>query len=792
MSDLDEQQYPAAFATKKNDTHWKPGVVTWGEIQDWMKHPRSRKDIDGYILATLTKRNKVHVGASEECSGGHHRDSKSIERRSALLMIDVDKPDDGFDVAVDLLLDGHAYILHTTYSSTPSEPRYRLLVPVDRDMSPHEYVDASKSLSQRVGIDQVDPGTWQATRFMYKPSARKPEWFDYTIADGDPISVDDLLDTLEIDDTDPERIKPGRTKRNPFEIEGLIGTFNTVYDDWDELFEIFDLPYEKESDGRWHLQDARSQGGLTTIPEPGFVNSFHQHDPAYGLNHAFDLVRLHKFGDMDSEAKPGTPINRMPSTEEMLRFVSKDPRIVEASFAQIQEDFDRLTDTEEDLIGDDAEEGDGNRSWRSNLRLTRSGKFDDCWQNWQLLMKHDPVFMALRYNVLTMSPEATVDLPWREVNPFNRTFDGMDIAAFRGYLERTLNGFLPTKDAVDMRVAQHIVAQRINPVQDYLESLHWDGVPRIETSLPGAPDTPYNRMVACKVLVGAVARMFEPGVKWDHTLVLHGLEGIGKSTWIQRLATVGEDERRSYMYTLGQINQKDTLLAAHMSWIVTADEGHSLRKSDNDAMKEFLTRTDDLFRMPYEKDTVMHPRKFVIWATTNDDTFLRLQEGNRRFLMVRCGEWDIDAMTDEYVDQLWAEAVQMYRDGYQIWLDDDEAALAKYQREPYTEEDSQGGIIAEYLERLVPENWWEMSKMSRVAYIQNFDSEFNPEGTMTIDRVCTHQLWEEAFGQRITPSKVTLRELAEALKRLGWVSIGTTRIPGYGPQATYVRKDNLL
>lgn len=791
---LDDVVYPAAFATKKNDNHWKPGEVTWGEIQDWMKHPRSRKDVDGYILASLTKRAKVHVGADHECDGGYHRDSKSLERRSALLMIDVDKPDEDFEMVVDLVLDGHAYILHTTYSSTPSEPRYRLLVPVDRDMSPHEYVDASKSLSQRVGIHQVDAGTWQATRFMYKPSARKPEWFDYTVADGEPIPVDDLLDTLEIVDSDSDKIKPGRTKRNPFEIEGLIGVFNRVYTDWDEVIEIFDLPYERESEGRWHLRDARSQGGLTTIPEPGFVNSFHAHDPAYGLNHAFDLVRLHRFGDLDSEAKPDTPVNRLPSTEAMLDLARKDPRVVDESFKQIEEDFDRISQEEEDLIGSDAEEGEGGegKSWKSTLRLSRSGKFMDIWSNWQIILRNDPVFRVLRYNELTMSPEATGDLPWREVTPLSRTFDGMDTAALMFHLEENLNEFRPSKELVERLIQRHIVNKRINPVRDYLESLVWDGVERISTSLPGATDTQYNRMVATKVLVGAVARVFDPGCKWDHTLVLYGEEGLGKTTWIERLANVGEEERRSYLYTLGQISQKDTLLAAHMSWIVTADEGHSLRKSDNDAMKEFLTRSADLFRMPYERDTVMHPRKFVIWATTNDETFLRLQQGNRRFLMVRCGDWDIDGMTPEYVDQLWAEAVTLYRDGYRIWLNDEESELARFEREPFTEEDSHAGIIKEYLDTLVPENWWTMSKMARIAYIQNRDPEFDPEGTMPIDRVCTHQLWEEAFGQRIAPSKVTLRELSEALKRLGWIGIGTTRIPGYGPQATFVRKDDLL
>lgn len=781
---LDDTTYPAAFANKKNDTHWRPGQVTWGEIQDWMLHPKSRKDVDGYILATLEKRQKVHIGADHECDGGYHRDGKSIVRRSAVLMIDIDTPDEDFDVTCDLLLSGHAYILHTTFSSTPSEPRYRLLVPVDRDMLPHEYVGAVRSLSQRLGDHQVDPGTYQHTRFMYRPSAKKPEWFDYTIADGDPMSVDDLLDSLEETVDTTKTPKPGKNKRNPFEIEDPIGAFNRVYTDWDELIEVFELPYERESDGRWHLVGSKSQGGLTTIPEEGFVNSFHAGDPAFGLNHAFDLVRLHWFLDLDEAAKPGTPINRLPSVDAMKDVATKDPRVVEETFKGLTADFGPIADDDD---------GDGpSVGWRASLQLTRQGKFIDNVGNWDLIMRNDVAFSRLYFNVLNMATEVMGDLPWREVDQKSRSFDAFDFSCLRLHIEREY-GFRPTKelmqDLINIKTQRH----QVNPVLEYLERLEWDGVPRVETCLPGTLDTQYNRLVARKVLVGAVARMYRPGCKWDHTLVLFGPEGFGKTTWIERMANVGYPERDSRFYTLGRINDKDTLLAMHMSWIVLADEGHSLRKSDNDALKEFLTRTTDVFRLPYERETVAHPRKCVIWSTTNDDTFLRRQEGNRRFLMVRSMErFDIDAMTPEYVDQLWAEAVVMFKAGERIWLNDEEGDLAAFERMSFVEEDSYAGVIQEYLERKVPENWWQMSKEARASYIRAYDPEFDPPGTMQIDRTCTHQLWEEAFGQRVHPSRVTLRELSESLKRLGWVSVGTTRIPGYGPQATYVRREDVL
>lgn len=778
-----QPEYPVAYASKPHDAHWTNDTVTWEEILEWTNKPAHRKECGNYILATLSTTEKVHSGARGPCTDVH-RDNRSVARRSAVLALDIDAPDDGFDLAVEVLLKPYTYVMHTTHSSTPSEPRYRLLVQADRDMAPDEYVEATQALAAKLGKDQFDKGSFEVARFMFKPAARKPEWYDRWENYGVPVPVDELLEDFDRDLSEKPLPPPSRNKRDPFELEDPIGLFNRAYVDWDLLIDTFHLPYDKVSDDRYQLRGSVSEAGMGPIGDaPGLVFSHHSNDPAFGKAcSAFDLVRLHWFGELDEAVKPGTPVNKLPSHTQMCDVASQDVRVINEKFNEQVADFGPV----------DVDGATADSSWKSKLKLTRQGRFEDVIKNWDLIKKHDRAFSRLYYNVLTMSPELSGDLPWRRITPLSRGFDAGDYANLRFHIEREYH-FRPAKEFVEALVVTKATESRLSPIYDYLEQLKWDGIERVETCLPGAIDTRYTRLVARKVLAAAVARVYEPGVKWDHTLVLHGPEGFGKSMWIERMASVGLPERRTYHYTLGPINSKDTLLGMHMSWVVVADEGHSLRKSDNDSLKEFLTRTNDVFRMPYDRDTVVHPRQCVIWSTTNDDTFLRRQEGNRRFLMIRCLErFDIDAMTTDLVDQLWAEAVTMYKAGERLYLTDDESRLAELERDPFVEEDTTAGVLEEFLERGVPDDWWLKSPEARRDWVEALGQGFASEGSMIQERTCSRQLWHEALGQRLQPRKTDLLEITESVKSLGWISSGHAHFPGYGTQTVFIRKGDLL
>ena len=227
-----------------------------------------------------------------------------------------------------------------------------------------------------------------------------------------------------------------------------------------------------------------------------------------------------------------------------------------------------------------------------------------------------------------------------------------------------------------------------------------------------------------------------------------------------------------------------------------ADEGYSLRKADSDVQKEFLTRTEDVFRMPYDRESLAHKRHCVIWGTTNDEVFLRRQEGNRRFLIVRCEDKvDFDLLTDEYIDQLWAEAVWLYRAGERLFLTDDESTLAGSEREQFVEEDVLAGIIEEYMSLPIPEEWEMMSPEARLLWRQNLSDGLVAPGPGRVDRVCSAQLWVEALGRRIGDARrADLLEINAALKRIpGWTALPSRhRVPHYGPQMVFVRDEGGL
>jgi putative DNA primase/helicase len=771
-----ETTFAIATAPKRNSRHWKLGTVTWGEILTWVDEPGKVKEAGNYVLGTLRETSVAHDKArpTERCTGLHRR-KDAIVSRSALTL-DVDSPDPDFAEKVELVFP-YALLMHTTFSSAPDAPRWRMIIPTDRELAPDEYIAATQAVMVMLGEEQFDPGTTQPERYMFRPATPNRAWFESFTLDGDPLPVDDFLTSFETDLSSKPTPRPHHNKRNPFEIEGVIGAFNRAYADWDLLIDTYDLPYEKVDEDRYQLVGARSMAGMGPIADTeGLVFSHHASDPAYGKAcSAFDLARMHLFGELDEEAEPRTPVNKLPSHVAMLEVASTDHRVT-AELVGL--DFDDLTDDEGNLDLDGVDD-----AWLMRLARNNRGKILDTVGNRDLFKAHEPVFQLLYFNELTFTVEVAEDLPWRKVTERNRPFVRVDRIELNEHLERTYGiGFTTAKleGMVDSTAMQRLV----NPVRHYLEGLTWDGVSRMETALPGVRPTPFTRLVARKVLVAAVARMLDPGVKWDHTLVLYGAEGLGKSWWIDRMS-------KGYSNSLGDITNKDTLITMQRSWIMIADEGHSLRKADADMQKEFLTRTHDTFRLPYEREALVHPRHSVIWSTTNDETFLRRQEGNRRFLIVHCQDKvDFDRMTDHYVDQVWAEAVVRYKQGEPLFLEHTESELAALERERYVEEDALGGVIAEYLDTPVPDDWDELSPESRVAWLDAFKSGFEQPGTGRINEVCSTQVWVEALRRRIGDHRrVDLLDITNVLKRLeGWrQKPGRSRLPGYGPQMVFER-----
>jgi phage/plasmid primase-like uncharacterized protein len=295
-------------------------------------------------------------------------------------------------------------------------------------------------------------------------------------------------------------------------------------------------------------------------------------------------------------------------------------------------------------------------------------------------------------------------------------------------------------DALNLLAKQH----PRHLLQEYLNSLHWDGTPRLNRYLidcAGSPDTRFVRAVSAKALIAAVARAFEPGAKVDTCLVLEGAQGVKKSSLIAALVP----QRAWFAEDLaGALNNKDALQGLSGKWLVELSELAATRKSTIEEVKSFLTRRVDNYRAPYGRRVADHPRQCVFFGSVNpaaDGSWLHDATGGRRFWPVYVARADV-AKLEQMRDQLWAEAVHAYRQGQQYWLTDEEEAFA-----------------AQEQKARLQENPWDL-EVSKFIESPQFT------GTIATSEVYT-------LSQSRPPTSRDsgeLRHIADALKARGWVS----------------------
>ncbi len=216
----------------------------------------------------------------------------------------------------------------------------------------------------------------------------------------------------------------------------------------------------------------------------------------------------------------------------------------------------------------------------------------------------------------------------------------------------------PTKEALHNAAKWIARSHRYHPVQDYLEGLKWDGQQRLETWLiegAGAKPNRYVRAVSKLLLVASVARIYQPGVKYDTMVILEGKQGTGKSSLVKYL---GGEWALEGLPPLRGANDKDVVDAMQGYWIIEIEELAATRKAEADVLKAFLSRTADRVRLAYERNSRTFPRQCVFIGTTNEQSYMRDQTGNRRMAPIEVGTID---MTKIPRDQLWAEALVEWR-----------------------------------------------------------------------------------------------------------------------------------
>lgn len=796
---INDRRITITVGASRKATVWRPQVLLLSEFFERLRTPArgtetmaeyldlskgqqdDLKDVGGYVAGTLA---------------GTRRKAGAVTGRD-VITLDLDNIPSGEtdQTAARVAALGCGYCIYSTRKHMPSSPRLRVLLPLDRTCSADEYEPCARRMAEWIGMELCDPSTFEASRLMYWPSVCKDGQYVYYAEDKPLLSVDGLLATYsDWRDTTawpavPGAVSPARLaarQGDPLTKKGPVGAFCRVYDVPAAMDKFLPGVYEEtDTPGRYTFLGGSTTGGAVLYDGGKFLYSHHATDPCGGrLVNAFDLVRLHRFGDLDDEAVPGTPAIRLPSYTAMQHLAVEDEavgrEIMDDRWEQAREAFTPIDAPE------DAEEDDG--AWRKLLDVGAQGAPAKNLKNLKIMLEYAPALKGrLRLNLFSGRIDVQGALPWKRPGTA-KTWSDDDAAQLRIYLEPFF-GKVAKNDILDA-VAACASDQAYHPVRDYLNGLAWDGTARLDTlfiDYLGAEDSPYVRAVTRKALVAAVARVMTPGCKYDTMLVLVGGQGRHKSSI---LAKLGGDWFSDSLRTFGD---KDAMETIQGTWINEVAELQAMAKMEINAVKMFLTKTSDYYRAAYGRYTADRPRQCVFFGTTNSKECLVDQTGNRRFWVV-----DIDQrMRKKNVftdlpgerDQVWAEAVMRWRLGEPLYLAPELEADAREVQEDHRARHPWEGLIAAFLEEPVPEDWaqWDLNRRQMFrAGNAVYEGSLVPRS-----RVCAAEIWCEVLGkQRGDMRQRDTREINDLLEQMpGWANIGVRFIgESYGKQRCFDRR----
>lgn len=769
----------------KTDKKYKNQERPWSYLKERNRNPvRTSETAEEYLKLPKAQRDaaKDHGGFV----GGWLREG--IRKNGNVLcrtigVLDADKIPQGVDFPTQLnqALGGIDYFIYSTHSHTPAEPRYRVALRLGREVTEDEYPALMRMVAKEIGMDYFDDTTYQSNRMMYWSSCPVNGEFVFAEHDGKPLDPDSYLALYEdwrdvtqwpISSRESEAKRREVTEQqDPLAKAGVVGVFCRAYSIEDAIATFLPDIYEPSAlSGRYDYIPADSAAGVV-LYESKWAYSHHATDPASGkLLNAFDLVRIHKFGALDEKA----------AFKAMSEFA------VSLDKVKIQIDEERKGG----IAADFAAEG---KDWRTLLKYQpKSRVLENSVWNEMLILNNDPDFANFAFNELANRIQVTGDMPWERPTG-SRFWRDADTAQMKALIDVRYVSFSSRNHDVSFtKVADD---RRFHPIRDYLDDLPpWDGTKRIETLIMRclqADDTPYVRAVTRKTFAAAVARIYKPGTKFDSVLVFDGVQGIGKSTLFKDL--VG-DEFYSETLSLTDMDDKSGAEKLQGFWVVEIGELAGMKKADIEKVKAFLSTSDDKYRPSYGKTVESHPRQCIIIASVNGERgYLRDITGNRRFWIVKVHQevqikkWNFTA---EERDQIWAEAKTIWQSGEKLYLEGDLIKDAAEAQRDAMEVDERQGMVEEYLETLLPENWDSMDTYARRSYIADKDAPTSPLGTVRRETVSNAEIWAECFGRNLAELKpADSYAIAALMTRVsGWERTkAKRRLPIYGEQRLYSR-----
>ena len=753
---INDRQITISAGASRKATVWRPQTLLISELYDRLRVPArgteslaeylalkkpqqdERKDVGGFVGGTLT---------------GPRRKANNVSGRD-LLTLDLDSIPAGGTEDVLRRIEGLGcgYCVYSTRKHSPAAPRLRVLIPLDRTVTADEYEPVIRRMAEYIGLTLTDPTTFEASRLMYWPSCCADSEYIYTYADKPLLSGDGMLETYadwhdmsSWPQVPGAQVSPARLaakQGDPETKNGAVGAFCRTYDIFRAIDTFLPGVYEPtDIPDRYTFTGGSTTGGAIIYDGGKYLYSHHATDPCGGrLVNAFDLVRLHRFADLDDEAEPGTPTNRLPSYTAMCELAVGDKDTAGALARE------RYGEAAQDFAGVAPDNGADPANWMGKLALnTQTGLPKATIDNVWIILENDPQLKGkFALNRFAGRGEVLAPLPW-DKRTQRRLWDDNDNEGMYWYMEKyhhiTGNG------KIDGALSLHATAHAFNDIQNYLSRLLWDGISRLDTlfiDYLGAADSPYTRAVTRKAFTAGVARAMTPGCKYDNMLILAGPQGIGKSTLLDKMSCGWFND------SIRTFEGKEASELLQGVWLVEISELDAFRRTDVARIKQFLSLRSDRFRAAYGRHVKELPRCCVFFGTTNTKDFLQDRTGNRRFWPVDVGVVPVAKSVwrdlPGEVDQLWAEAKMRWQMGEPLYLAGDLETEAKAKQEEHREVSTREGIILDFISRQVPEDWanWTLDKR-RMFWSGAVTGDLQ---LVERDRICALEVWCEALDGR--------------------------------------------
>ncbi len=751
-----DKKIKISVGTSRKALLWQQQELAWSEFVERLSRPqRTQETIVQYKAMTKPDQDALKdVGGfvGGVLRNGRRRNENAGER--CLITLDADSIAPGGTQGVVNAVDGLgcAYAIYSTRKHEGAGPRLRIIVPLDVPAAPEEYEPIARKLAGFIGMQIFDPTTFEPVRLMYWPSCSTDSEYIFLYGDKPFLSKDGMLALYqdwrdvtqwpEVPGAAKLRERSAKKQGSPLEKAGIVGAFCRTYNVLQAVEEFIPGIYEACGDGRLTYTGGSTVGGAVLYDDANFLYSHHATDPAGGrLCNSFDLIRLHRFHEEDEEAKPDTPVTQLPSFKAMCGFAMSLEPVAGLITA---ERYEKAQAAFAETAPDNSAEG---LEWTRLLKCsTQTGAPLKTIDNVLVILANDPRLKERIYHdEFGNRPMKGAPLPWDAPGEsYPQPWKDEDDSGLRHYIEKVYG--ITGKERIYDAFAVYATGHKQHKIRDYLDRLVWDGAPRLDTLLIdyfGAADVPYTREVTRKTFAAAVARVMQPGTKFDCMLILSGSQGVGKSTFFRLLG------RGWYSDSLATFEGKDAAELVQGYWIIEAGELTGMNKSEMNTVKQFLSKTEDVYRMPYGRRTAAFPRSCVIVGTTNDKEFLKDRTGNRRFWPVDLEKQPVSKNVfrelPEEIDQIWAEASVRWKCGEKLYLEGAAAEEALKQQEDHKESNPKDGIIRDFLERRIPRDWSAKTRNEKRSYWFNELKPVDESLLIRREQICAAEVWCECF-----------------------------------------------